>query len=155
MFKQSAGGILFVFAVASFTGVFSAISVCTNGFDNFNRNWTVTNEVFDCEKEDVGTLVFVVMFLQILFYVALSLDRETQEIRNVARRDDRQERRIVSIDEKATSPETECIICRENKRIYALHCGHLVSCATCRDSLEQQACPFCRAPNTGWLRIFY
>lgn len=59
-------------------------------------------------------------------------------------------------DEKASIPSEECLICKENKRIYtALACGHLVACASCKQQIETRRCPLCNKANAGWLRTFY
>lgn len=59
-------------------------------------------------------------------------------------------------DEKASIPSEECLICKENKRIYtALACGHLIACASCKHRIETSRCPLCNKANTGWLRTFY
>jgi len=59
-------------------------------------------------------------------------------------------------DEKASIPSEECLICKENKRIYtALACGHLIACASCKQQIETRRCPLCNKTNAGWLRTFY
>lgn len=58
-------------------------------------------------------------------------------------------------DEKASSHVEECLVCKENRRIYAaMPCSHLVVCATCKRKLKTSRCPVCNA-ESEWARIFY
>jgi hypothetical protein len=58
-------------------------------------------------------------------------------------------------DEEALTSESECLVCRENKRIYVMiSCGHLIACASCKLSIESRPCIICNGVNTGWLRVF-
>jgi hypothetical protein len=53
----------------------------------------------------------------------------------------------------AEAQSDDCIVCMDVKKTHAfLPCGHHCVCATCADQF--QACPMCRTPVTGILRIF-
>jgi recombinational DNA repair protein RecR len=59
-------------------------------------------------------------------------------------------------DEKASTSDHECLICKDNKRIYAMvPCGHLIACASCKLLLGTNPCPLCNKAHRKWLRIFY
>lgn len=61
-----------------------------------------------------------------------------------------------NVDEKASKHDEECLICKDNKRIYTLiACGHVVACGDCKEQLKQSPCPLCNKQNSGWLRVYY
>jgi len=143
-------------------GVQYASTNCS-GEQDFQRTWTATKQSSLCTNrrywEHFFVFEFYILVITALFWLQQRLVIETRLLQNVQPlvEEDVQPERPPrpSIDEKATSTNEQCVICLENKRIYALDCGHLISCAACRDALGERACPFCRAPNTGWRRIFY
>lgn len=56
-------------------------------------------------------------------------------------------------DEKEENEEKQCVICFENRKIFAGRCGHLCVCGKCSKDIfesEESLCPICRE---RWNRI--
>lgn len=65
---------------------------------------------------------------------------------------ERQERRRLEMEVLQLRKQLLCTICFERERSVAIQpCFHLASCALCEDRLR--ACPVCRMPSLGRLRI--
>lgn len=48
-----------------------------------------------------------------------------------------------------------CVICQENKRLYAaVPCGHTLCCDACRTKIAHNKCPFCRAKIEKLFRYY-
>jgi hypothetical protein len=55
----------------------------------------------------------------------------------------------------ATREEDECFVCKTNERNYlAVPCGHQSVCSECKDNIENNRCPVCRARIKRWQRVY-
>ncbi len=63
---------------------------------------------------------------------------------------------IISNEEQnEINDESLCIICKQNKKIYAVvPCGHLIFCESCREKYKSDECPICRSSIEKTLKIF-
>ena len=64
--------------------------------------------------------------------------------------------KLREIDSKTEEEEKQCIICKDNKSVIALNCGHKKLCVTCALIVVKKfkECPLCKTKVTSVLRVY-
>jgi hypothetical protein len=98
----------------------------------------------------VGLLTFVV--------VAALCTAVDEPIRSNPERSRPKEHKKRTVQDEKADPDSindGCVICVENKRIYAaVPCGHTLCCNACQAKIANGKCPFCRAKIERLFRYY-
>lgn len=94
------------------------------------------------------------------------VEKLDQEVENLEQEFEKQQKQVQELQSKLLQQEDQhqeelsrrrildCKICYKQPDCwYILLCGHMI-CETCAERLDQNACPFCRASFSGFIKCY-
>lgn len=146
---------------AAYIAIDTTQLICEDSKNTCILNYTTS----ELTKDEAGvrrvTTVAAIGF--ILFIIVNILDNCCRHFKNRhivipvahSRSPVRRSNRVPRIeDTKAENDAEECIVCKENKKIYILvPCGHTSTCGKCRD-VNLKQCYVCREPVNSIIRFY-